>query len=685
MTQSMFPAGREVLSGPERLREKMFPHQREGVAWILQRLVRYRGAILADEAGTGKTLIALSVAATMQREGWCVVAILPVQLISMWRQTAAEFGILLEITTPDSIAIPSSESARRTILIVDEAHRFRNADTARFNALSKYAAESVTLLISATPFCNRARDLQNMLTLMFDDDAFAEIGVASISAAFQYPELDHMVRLLPEIVLRRGRTQLPASMAFERVRRRVIRYRVSEQEGLLRELIGELARTDSTQHAASDLVRQQLERRLDSGLAALRASLLRQRRYCLHARDAAAAGRILRKANFERVFGDFDEVWFQDLLFAERWMPEEADAPVSRVAELSLSLERIDRLLRILDSELDLKRGLLQQQLSRVSKPVLLFTNAIATAVELQQRLSSEWRTSMMTSRFARDPSNRIITCQAMLESLPQSEFDVLVTTDLASEGLNLQNATTVIHYDLPWHPSRAEQREGRVARIGHFGSAAESLYFVSRNASARHVAMILRKKKVARRRLLDNVCEVDVERELFGRLSHVTGGGFVVTGSNAVHAVAGVRICSPGLSRELVVLWDGRFCCDHPVTTRDAVAEIEGLGAILAGPVRDEALEAFSKGCLRMLVSRQRITPRLGQTEFAESHRRRGLRLPESMQRLLARRSRAGVQSGQVGPVDRRPEMHTEFTVELLFGVVPAQWQSAAAAQRGK
>ncbi len=45
--------------------------------------------------------------------------------------------------------------------------------------------------------------------------------------------------------------------------------------------------------------------------------------------------------------------------------------------------------------------------------------------------------------------------------------FDVLVTTDVLSEGMNLQQCRNIINYDLPWNPMRLVQRHGRVDRIG--------------------------------------------------------------------------------------------------------------------------------------------------------------------------------------------------------------------------
>ena len=46
-------------------------------------------------------------------------------------------------------------------------------------------------------------------------------------------------------------------------------------------------------------------------------------------------------------------------------------------------------------------------------------------------------------------------------------EIRILVGTDAASEGLNLQTLSTLINLDLPWNPTRLEQRKGRIQRIG--------------------------------------------------------------------------------------------------------------------------------------------------------------------------------------------------------------------------
>jgi hypothetical protein len=63
---------------------------------------------------------------------------------------------------------------------------------------------------------------------------------------------------------------------------------------------------------------------------------------------------------------------------------------------------------------------------------------------------------------------------QAASSPAPALETDLLIATDLLSEGLNLQDAERVVHYDVPWSPARLAQRVGRVDRLGspHLGIA---------------------------------------------------------------------------------------------------------------------------------------------------------------------------------------------------------------------
>jgi hypothetical protein len=62
-------------------------------------------------------------------------------------------------------------------------------------------------------------------------------------------------------------------------------------------------------------------------------------------------------------------------------------------------------------------------------------------------------------------------------------QVNTLIATDLASEGLDLQDADSVVHYDLPWTPLRLEQRVGRIVRLGSEHETAEVCWFAPARA----------------------------------------------------------------------------------------------------------------------------------------------------------------------------------------------------------
>src|SRR6185503_8795314 len=62
---------------------------------------------------------------------------------------------------------------------------------------------------------------------------------------------------------------------------------------------------------------------------------------------------------------------------------------------------------------------------------------------------------------------HRELRREAQESFLQQPDVTVLVATDAAGEGVNLQRAHLLVNYDLPWNPNRIEQRFGRIHRIG--------------------------------------------------------------------------------------------------------------------------------------------------------------------------------------------------------------------------
>jgi superfamily II DNA or RNA helicase len=108
------------------------------------------------------------------------------------------------------------------------------------------------------------------------------------------------------------------------------------------------------------------------------------------------------------------------------------------------------------------KTRILMRLLRRVRQPIIVFTEYRDTLARLEQRLRATGR-AVLTLHGGQNPSER----HGVATLFNQGEH-VLLATDAAAEGLNLQRrCRMVVHYELPWNPSRLEQRAGRVDRLG--------------------------------------------------------------------------------------------------------------------------------------------------------------------------------------------------------------------------
>lgn len=122
------------------------------------------------------------------------------------------------------------------------------------------------------------------------------------------------------------------------------------------------------------------------------------------------------------------------------------------------------------DTKRDLFFGHLRQLIEQ-GRPVLVFTGYTDTLQYLRDALQDYGRELGCYSGEGGARWNGVewksVTKDEITRDLREGKLHVLICTDAASEGLNLQAAGAVINYDLPWNPSKVEQRIGRVDRIG--------------------------------------------------------------------------------------------------------------------------------------------------------------------------------------------------------------------------
>ena len=121
-------------------------------------------------------------------------------------------------------------------------------------------------------------------------------------------------------------------------------------------------------------------------------------------------------------------------------------------------------------------------------------------------------------------------------------ERRVLVATDCLSEGINLQdNFSAVIHYDLPWNPTRLDQREGRVDRYGQAAPEVKvlTIYGADNQIDTLILEVLVRKHRTIRATLGTQHSRARRGREPAGSVA-VAGAGHAARTELSAAAVRG-------------------------------------------------------------------------------------------------------------------------------------------------
>lgn len=411
------------------------------------------------------------------------------------------------------------------LVLVDEAHALRNEDTTWYRAMERLLGgdRKQVVLLTATPINNGLWDLYNLVMLFARHDrAFASVGIDSVRNLFlaaganeRDPESlspDVLYPLADAVSVRRDRVFIERAyegatfsngtpVRFPTPRLRTHRYDLDAAHPGLFEAIAE--RIDALAMAryrpsAFDLAGE--EASVEAQLAGLlKSGLLKRFESCwwaclqtvermidAHGAFLAAwgkgkvlSGEALRRAVAE----DVDEAglasWVEERLGDGSARAVEQFDPEFRVA---VEADR-DRLVSIRDELTALGEGedpkleLLVRLLEESpAEKVAVFSTYGATVRYLDEHLPArvggrervvviggettpDERTGAL-SRFAPD------TVVWPGYEPPEGEVDLLLSTDVLSEGQNLQQAGAVISYDMPWNPQRVVQRNGRVIRL---------------------------------------------------------------------------------------------------------------------------------------------------------------------------------------------------------------------------
>ena len=459
----------------------LHPHQLSALQRMNDAIDRFNGALLCDEVGMGKTYVAIAAARRFSR---CLV-VAPASLVSMWQSALATTDTNADILSFEALSRADADAYRRErtsrraagrandrqkapeadrtsgryeFVIVDEAHHARNPRTNRYMSLEQLTRCARVLLLSATPIHNRRHDLVTLLSLFLGSRAHAMTSTE-----------------LAQCVVRRQQKQVEDSVAIPAVGA-ILSHEVADDFAVVEALMSlppPVPLRDGG--AAGALIGRGLVHQWASSEAALREAVRRRIARATALCLSLEAGTYPTHAELQTwVYGEGAlQLGFAELLSDPVASQEELLAGVrSHVLALQAVQAGFSSAMSI-----DASRAEIVETIRSSGGRVVAFAQYAETVAMLYRRLVNKGHVAVLTSHGARIAGGSLTRSEAIARFAPVAmrspqppaaeAIRLLLTTDLLSEGVNLQDADTVVHLDIPWTAARMEQRVGRVARLG--------------------------------------------------------------------------------------------------------------------------------------------------------------------------------------------------------------------------
>ena len=555
-------------------------YQTDAVIQGFQMLMRHNGLFLADVVGLGKTMIATMIAKRFieaNGKNTNILVVFPPALRENWVNTFKLFGISRKaqfITNGKLSSVLEGKDQYKAkeefdLIIVDEAHGFRNGGSGKYDDLQKICkAECVNagllksqrkkvMLLSATPLNNRPEDLLNLLLLFQDSQSCTIDGIPNLKSFFAEhiksynllmkeretrdvtADVDRIYevireRVIDKVTVRRTRHNIendpeykkdleaqgiifpkplpPISLEYQMDADTSQRFfytlnvlsddkfnphlyyaRYRAIEFLKPELRAKYRNAVHIGQTLAGIYRVHMVKRLESSFHAFKLSLATLLRITddmlkmfaenkviiapdLNVKDLQAKGMELDEIIEKALSKGYQE---SDILYnAEDFEPEfiemlQHDKQVLEVLNADWKKEHDDQ-------KFDLFQNKLRNEFfdsRNVSGKLVVFSESVDTLNYLKGRLENELgRKDVLTiTAENRDRLATVIKENFDANSeVQKDQYNIILTSDVLAEGVNLHRSHIIVNYDSPWNASRLMQRIGRVNRIG---SVAEFIY----------------------------------------------------------------------------------------------------------------------------------------------------------------------------------------------------------------
>ncbi len=527
-------------------------YQLDAVVQAKKILQAYNGVFISDVVGLGKTYICAMLAKSLGKGKKLVIC--PPVLKEYWDEVLGEFDVVAKVESLGKLDSILHKGNDYEYVFVDEAHRFRNAGTDSFSKLHEICYGKKVILISATPINNYASDIENQIYLFQPKHNSNIVGVKNLEGFFASlkgklkgldkgsPEYMAQVRanseeirdrILRHIMIRRTRTEIEQyyhddlekqGLTFPKLGApEQIVYTFDEvTDSIFNETIAAIkdftyARYKpltylrdpskystllAAQHNMGGFMKGILVKRLESSFYAFRMTLSRF---------------IESYERFIKMYTGTGEVWVSktvnvyDLLDSGdidklmRLVEEKGgfhfkavDFRPEFIIDMNKDLSKLKYLLNLwnaitVDPKLDKFCCELENNPMLLGNKKIIFTESKETAEYLGEKLQALYGTrvvaysSMGGAALKADIEDSFNPKYA---DRGNDRYDVLITTDVLAEGINLHRSNALINYDLPWNPTRIMQRVGRINRVGTEFSQIYVFNFFPTAQSSKHMPL---------------------------------------------------------------------------------------------------------------------------------------------------------------------------------------------------
>ena len=549
-----------------------FEYQMDAVVEGYQKLIRYDGFFLADVVGLGKTVIATMIAKKFLiengRDNTKILVVYPPAVEQNWITTFKDFGIekyacfvsngsLSKVLDDDNYKVWNADEY--DLVLVDEAHKFRNHTTGAFQQLQEICKmprvetgnipgyKKKVMLISATPMNNTPADIYYQI-LMFQDPRHCTIdGVPNLTAFFsplvvefrkfrkqenfdirQFKKLAERVRdrVIKPLTVRRTRTDIESVArynkdvnGFPKVANPIKKeYELNDH---LANLFEDAMKTldkglNYARYQAIAYLKPEVSNGLYDNAEVISRSLAGIRKNGLVKR-LESSFYAFRKSldNFRQANQNMLTMWENDKIFIAPDMDinqlidkglseDEIEEKLNEKAEINpknavfkrddFKPEYIDMLRddqKLLDdmwlewecisddddSKFAKFEDLLKHELFKSDKNIegklVVFSESVDTVEYLAKRIG---RDDVLVIS-AQNRSQLFKTIRENFDAnwkTKKNDYNIILTSDVLAEGVNLHRSNIIINYDTPWNSTRLMQRIGRVNRIG---SKSDTIY----------------------------------------------------------------------------------------------------------------------------------------------------------------------------------------------------------------